>query len=400
VRKDGGTVWVELRLVPFRDGEGRLTAIEGTVVDIDKAVKAEEELRRSEAHYRLVFETAGSAMVIIDEEGVMQSVNSAYERLSGYSRAEIEGKARWTSFLDPGYASTLIQEYAESARDPAAASKGHPFRIKDKFGRELALVAYTAVIPGTGKTVVSMVDETERVRYEEAMQQAGKKMDLLAKITRHDVMNQLAALFGYLELVQEREADPDTRALLAKARTASESIRRHIEFARDYQSMGRKRPQWVDVLSACRRAASNIELRGVRVVTELEGLEVFADPMLEKVFYNLVDNSLKHGVRTTTVTFSYIHGPEGMRLVYEDDGAGVPDQEKAAIFERTAADRDGPRGYGLYLAREILAMTGITISETGRFGEGARFEMLVPKGRYRTKMGPERPGHGRRGRAL
>lgn len=394
--KDRGFIWTEQRIVRIRDDDGRVVALEGIVIDITNRMKADEELRASEAHYRSIFETAGSAMVIIHEDGTLQSVNSLFEKLSGYSKAEVEGKVKWDSFVDPADAARLADEYRTSMEDAEAVPKGYSFRTKDKFGSELALLAYAAVVPGTNRTIVSIVDETERRRYEDAIQQVGKKMDLLARITRHDIMNQLAVLYGYLELAHERVTDPDQQALIAKARMASESIKRHLEFARDYQNMGRKRPQWIDVQAACRRAASNVELKGVKVVAELEGLEVFSDPMLEKVFYNLIDNSLRHGERTSRILFHYSHGPEGMRIIYEDDGVGVSPSEKTAIFERSTGDREGRRGYGLYLAREILGITGITLSETGKYEEGARFELSVPKGKYRTKKEPNGRKHGKR----
>ncbi|MDQ1371863.1 MAG: domain S-box protein [Candidatus Thermoplasmatota archaeon] len=394
--KDGKEVWTEQRLTWVKDDAGEVVSIEGTAIDVTDRVKAEQDLKASEAHYRSIFETAGSAMVIIDEDGTLQSVNSLFEKLSGYNKAETEGTMRWDAFMDPSDAAKLAHEYMASGADPESVPRGYSFIARDKFGSEMALTAYAATVPGTGRTVVSIVDETERRRYEDAMQQVGKKMDLLARITRHDIMNQLAVLYGYLELAQERVADPDMQALLAKARSASESIKRHLEFARDYQNMGRKRPQWIDVQAAFRRAASNIELKGVRAVAELTDIEVFSDPMLEKVFYNLIDNSLKHGERTTKVAFSYSIGPEGMRLVYRDDGVGVPPSDKTTIFERSTADREGRRGYGLYLAREILGITGITLSETGAYGEGARFVLSVPRGKYRTKREPETRRHAKR----
>lgn len=394
--KDRGVIWTEQRLTWIRDDAGEIVAIEGTCIDITDRVRAEQDLKASEAHYRSIFETAGSAMVIIDENGTLQSVNPLFEKLSGYTKAETEGTMRWDSFMDPSDAAKLALEYKASGADPEFVPRGYSFTARDKFGSELALTAYAATIPGTGRTAVSIVDETERRRYEDAMQQVGKKMDLLARITRHDIMNQLAVLYGYLELAQERVTDPDQQALLAKARNASESIKRHLEFARDYQNMGRKRPQWIDVQAAFKRAASNIELKGAKVVGELAGIEVFSDPMLEKVFYNLIDNSLKHGERTSRVTFSYSLSPDGMRLIYRDDGVGVPPSDKTTIFERSTADREGRRGYGLYLAREILGITGITLSETGTYGEGARFELSVPRGKYRTKREPEMRRHSRK----
>ena len=387
--KDGRLIWTEQRVVRIRDRDDEVVALEGTVIDVTERVKAEKELRASEAHYRSIFETTGNAMIIISQDGTLLLINSEFEKLSGYSKAEVQGKMKWASFVNAEDVPRLEAYQKARLTDPESVPRTYELRAKDRFGSELALLANSAVVPGTDRTIVSIIDETERKRYEDAIQQASRKMDLLARITRHDILNQLAVLSGYLELAHERMADPGLQTLVVKARTASESIRRHLEFARDYQNMGTKRPQWVDIQAACKRAASNVELKGIKAVAELGGLEVFADPMLEKVFYNLIDNSIKHGQRATSIRFRYSACPDGMRLVYEDDGIGVPPSDKGTIFERSAGDREGRRGYGLYLAREILGITGITIAETGTHGEGARFEMILPRGKYRTKDAPE-----------
>jgi signal transduction histidine kinase len=69
-------------------------------------------------------------------------------------------------------------------------------------------------------------------------------------------------------------------------------------------------------------------------------------------------------------------------LVYEDDGVGLSDASRARVFERGMGIHTG---FGLFMVREILGMTGITISETGSAGKGVRFEIRVPKGGYRLK---------------
>ncbi|GEM_PF-2360182 len=384
--------WFILQVSPLPKRRGSAVV---SHIDITVRKLMEEALRASEAHYRSIFETTGSAMVIIDGQSTIALINSEFERLSGYSKAEIQGKMKWTSFVEKADLKRLEEYHAARLKDPETAPRTYQFRAMDRFGSEKSLLANAAVVPGTTRTIVSLVDETERRYYEDAMQQVSKKMDLLARITRHDILNQLAVLYGYLELAEERVADKNISPLLAKARMASESIKRHLEFARDYQNMGTKRPQWVDIQAACRRAATNMELKDVKIIAEMGGVEVFSDPMLEKVFYNLIDNSIKHGEKASRLSFGFSVGSGGMRLIYEDDGVGIPEEDKEAIFDRSAGDREGRRGYGLYLAREILGITGITLTETGKHGDGARFEMLVPRGKYRTK---EDLGHKMRGK--
>jgi signal transduction histidine kinase len=108
---------------------------------------------------------------------------------------------------------------------------------------------------------------------------------------------------------------------------------------------------------------------------------LFSDPMLEKVFFNLLDNSIRHGAHVTEIRVSSHTSDGNLVVVWEDNGTGVAADQKKRIFERGVGKNTG---LGLFLVREILALTGITITETGEPGKGARFEMTVPHGQYRS----------------
>jgi signal transduction histidine kinase len=114
---------------------------------------------------------------------------------------------------------------------------------------------------------------------------------------------------------------------------------------------------------------------------DMDDIELYADPLLPRIFYNLLVNSIQHGDhRMTKIRLSARTAGESLILVYEDNGTGIPDNEKLKIFEFGYGKKTG---FGLFLAREILGFTGLTITETGEPGKGARFEIVVPKGKYR-----------------
>jgi signal transduction histidine kinase len=118
----------------------------------------------------------------------------------------------------------------------------------------------------------------------------------------------------------------------------------------------------------------------IGVENELGGYEIYADPMLPRVFENLIGNALIHGETLTTIRWYAEESGGLLRIICEDDGVGIPDDKKESIF-RPAFGRS--HGFGLYLVSEILSITGITIRETGVYGEGARFEMHVPAEKFR-----------------
>jgi signal transduction histidine kinase len=123
-----------------------------------------------------------------------------------------------------------------------------------------------------------------------------------------------------------------------------------------------------------------MEAERMEISVDLGGLELYADPMLEKVFYNLIDNTLRHSEKATRITVSCTRQGNDLLLTYEDDGNGVSPEDKERIFERGFGKNTG---LGLFLVRLILNITNIKVREVGEFGKGVRFEMLVPDGAYR-----------------
>jgi signal transduction histidine kinase len=110
-------------------------------------------------------------------------------------------------------------------------------------------------------------------------------------------------------------------------------------------------------------------------------MEVLADPLLEKVFYNLIDNALRYGgEKMTSIHVTSHEGNGNLVIAVEDDGNGISAGDKTLVFTKGFGKHTG---LGLYLSSEILSITGITITEDGEQGKGARFEIIVPEGAWR-----------------
>ncbi len=218
---------------------------------------------------------------------------------------------------------------------------------------------------------------------------ANDKLKILGSITRHDALNQLAVLRGWLSVSEENSTDPETLKYAAKMKQSLDVLEAQLNFTAMYEKIGINRPEWVNTRVAVDTSLPGLDLRGASVVNGLAGLEVFADPMFPRVLRNLAENAIKHGERTTLVTFRFEERPDGLVLYVEDDGVGVPEELKGPIFERVKSRKTGRAGFGLYLSRAILSITGIAIRETGVPGKGARFEIAVPKDRYRIVPPPK-----------
>jgi signal transduction histidine kinase len=228
-------------------------------------------------------------------------------------------------------------------------------------------------------------DIVERGKIGKALQQANQKLNILASVTRHDILNKLMALLTFLDLSKEEaKKNPVILDYVEKELQISEAIQRQIEFTRFYQDIGVKAPEWEDVAAVIRRASDSLKVHGITPDVMFSGLVIYADPLIEKVFYNLMENSIRHGEHITTMAFSYHETPEGLVIVYTDNGVGIAAEDKERIFIRGFGKNTG---LGMFLSREILGITGMVIKETGEQGKGVRFEISVPGENYRITPG-------------
>ena len=215
----------------------------------------------------------------------------------------------------------------------------------------------------------------------EAFRIANKKLNLLSSITRHDIKNQLMALLAFIELSREKCTDAEKQHFIDREDAAAQAILRQIEFTKNYQDIGVHAPLWQDVGVQVKALATLMPPGEIAVSVAVEGLEIYADPLLENVFGNLIDNSCRHGERVRHISFSSMPwDQDALALVYEDDGVGVPGTDKERIFQKGFGKHTG---LGMFLSREILAITGLSMKESGVYGKGVRFEILVPKGKFR-----------------
>ncbi|MGA2698037.1 MAG: HAMP domain-containing sensor histidine kinase [Methanoregula sp.] len=250
----------------------------------------------------------------------------------------------------------------------------------DVFRAAVANRAEYLVMAGSAETwypvlvqLIEKVSAIRRAKNEVAF--LNRKLNLVGSVTRHDVLNQLTAVSGYTELLEMVVEDPQMKSYIEKERFALEKIRRQFLFAKDYQNLGTEPPRWQPLASVIRCAGDAVALKGVPIAETCGNAAVYADPMLDRAVAQLLDNAIRHGQSVSCISISVHDDENGAVLVIEDNGTGIPAADKERIFERGFGKRTG---WGLFLAREILAITGITIAETGEPGKGARFEIHIP----------------------
>ncbi len=227
------------------------------------------------------------------------------------------------------------------------------------------------------------LENTTRERVECDLAQANKKLQLMTSITRHDLLNHLTVMQGYLELADMlHNTDPETAGgYITKCLAVAGKTINTIQFTSEYQKIGVTSPAWHNVGECINGALKYTTLGTVRLENEIPaGSEIYADPLIEKVIFNLIDNALRYGSTLTTIRFRFLREDDAPVIICEDDGVGILPEDKERIFSFAHGTNTG---MGLFLVREILAITDITIRETGTPGKGARFEIHLPYDGYR-----------------
>jgi len=214
-------------------------------------------------------------------------------------------------------------------------------------------------------------DITERKAKESALRIANEKISLLTRLTRHDISNLVTALSGYLELMRD-----DCGRYITPAVQTVQKISDYLRFSQQYQDIGSTQPVWQQLGQMVARAVGEIHPEGLEISVDLPDVEVFADGLAYRVIYALIDNTIRHSEGATVMQIHVDREEDNaLTLVVEDNGRGVEERDKELIFQYGYGSHTG---LGLAISRDILALTGLSIRETGVAGRGARFEISVP----------------------
>ena len=343
--------------------------------DISQARKVQTALKESEERYAAIVNNAPEP-VLIHHDGKVLFINQAAQETFGYTCREMYS-TNIITYLSPEskpYIQQMIQD-----RENNDDILEYEANFVHKNGTLLTLIirGTKIIYQNQSAVLIHLTDITKRKQIEQALYNANKQLNLMTNITRHDILNGVTGLLGYLELAEEDPSLFSSLSIQKTLKTITLKIQEQIEFTRDYQTIGLNEPSWQN-LNTLLNGLHPPE--GIALTSPACQYEVYADLLLEKVFHNLLDNSIRHGQTVTEISVSCIEESNRLKVIYTDNGIGILPQEKEIAFTSGWGKNTG---YGLFLMREILAITGSTIKETGIYGQGARFEILISRENFR-----------------
>lgn len=384
VSKEGRKIEAEInsKLTSF-EGE---KAILGIITDITARKKAEEALRKSEESFRTIFEGAAEGILAADvKTRRFVFANSAMCILTGYPLRELV-ELCVEDILPKEDLFSMVGEFSKYAE--GKSSNAVTLQILRKDGKTVycQVTGRLYRFEETDCLVGFFTDITERKRAEDELKKSSlelgvlnEKLRVVGGLTRHDVNNKLMIAKANAYLLRKRVGDDvELGKYLGAIDAAINSSHEIFEIGRSYELLGSQELVEVDVGKSFDEAALLFRsLKEIKVTNQCRGLVVIADLMLSRVLYNLIGNSLKHGERVTEIRFYFEENNGVIKLIYEDNGVGISDENKAKLFSQGFTTGNGS-GFGLKLIKEIVDIYGWTIAEVGKSGKGAKFVIAIP----------------------
>jgi len=367
--------------------------MQGTFRDVTEQKRVKKALQEAEEKYRETIMNADVGIIAYDVGGKLKIINPKMEEITGFTIREIPTLNEWFKKLYPNETERhkIANKWHKRILEEGKVKEGYA-TITTKDGKRRVFL-FNGVLLRSGDTLAFAQDVTERKEAEEKLAKLtnklmfmNEKLSVISKWTRHDARNKLSVIESNVYLAKKKL--PTNNFVLPYLDAISSACKQMVkifDFAKAYESLGMEEPAYVDVEKSFEEAAALVsDIGDVKIKNNCHGLMVLADSQLRQLFYNFIDNSLRHGKKVSQISLYYkedeTHGE--LKLVYEDNGVGITDDVKRTLFKEETGKSTG---HGLYLMAKLCEIYGWTIKETGEAGKGAQFAITISKTKEKGK---------------
>ncbi|MFP4051457.1 MAG: PAS domain S-box protein [Thermoplasmata archaeon] len=372
------TIPVRIRFKGIKNENGDIYAGIGLIEDITEQKEKEKEVEKEKEKYESLFEENPEAIVEVDEDFNIVKVNSRFGDLFKYREDEILG-SHLDDLVVPKGRKKEAEELNHRSKDEGYFE--HETIRRDKYGNEVHVSITGRPIKQEGKThhIAVYRDISER-------KEAEKRGGFLHSLLRHDVRNKAQLAQGYLELLEESCENDLQHDYLNKA---SRSIKEAEEIINKVSKLRKieneEEVKKVDLSSVFDKVLSELEdqleYEDIDLQVEECGYTVEGGVLLEELFYNLIENSIKHSNCSRIEIKTYLDENECMVSI-EDDGKGIPNRYKEKVFEKGfKKGKTAGSGLGMYMVKEIAENYGGDVDVLDSDLGGVRFDVQLKKGR-------------------
>lgn len=353
--------------------------------------RAEDELRRSEQKYRTIFENTGTATALIGGDGTILTINSEFEKLSGYSKQEVEGKKTVLEFATKEDADKLIKYHLLGRAHPGNTHRKYETRFVARDGVIKDIAVTVDMIPGTDMSVRSAVDITEAKKI-------NQYKDEFASFVAHEVRNPLTIIMGAVNTVLKEGphlSAEDMRELLVDAASETdvlaELIDNLLELSRAQANRLNLKYEPVNIEQLSKEQIDRVRMQPLHAARQfiadfpeklppVEGDRV----RLERVLYNLIENAAKYSPGGGEIRVFARKEENGLLVGVKDHGIGISPENQAKLFqpfERLGQLPEGQikgTGIGLVVCRRLVEAHSGRIWVEAEPGKGSTFFFTLP----------------------
>ncbi len=385
--KDGREISIDDSGAPIIGEDKKTFGVVLVFRNIGERRKMERQLADSEQKFRSLFNSMNEGAclhkVIYDSNGnavdyEILEVNDAYEVMTGIKRENAIGQRASALYglPEPPY----LYHYAK------VAATGKNYFFETYYAPMKKHFQISVFSPEKGKFATVFVDMTARKKIEQDLESVNEKLRVIGKLVRHDVSNKLSSIRANTYLLKKfcnEGVNSKVHQYLINIDTDVQSAEHLFDLSRLYEQIGVECPREIDVERCFNEAVALNQKLPLKIVNKTRGLNVVADSLLKQVFYNLIEDSVRHGQKVTEIQLYYNQKSDGIVLTYQDDGVGISVENKAKLFTEGFSTANGT-GLGLAIIRKILQVYGWSIKECGVPGCGAKFDITIPCSSVKT----------------
>jgi PAS domain S-box-containing protein len=372
---------------PYRDATGDIVGVMGVSHEITERKAQQEELAETNQTLEAAITASPQAVIMVDPEERVTMWNSAAEDLFGWTREEVMGEPVPIVPEDKrAEFRTLVEQL-----DEGTPASGFESVRRTKDGDRVDVSISSARVDVDGEIVGYMAtieDISDRKAYQRRLEDENSRLEVLTRMVRHDIGNDLQAIQGYAELLVE---SAETEATRQDAEVVLSSADHALELTRTVRDLvetildGSDGTTAVPLARVLDRELDSVsdEHEGVVVerATRVPPVTVKADDMLGSVFRNVLQNAARHAdADPVRITVGVEEDDDTVTVRIADNGQGVPDDRKEAVFGKGERDLDSPgTGIGLYLVNVLVDGYGGDVWIADAEPTGAAVHVRLPR---------------------
>ena len=397
--KDGS--WRAFEISPSIIRFEKRPATQNIIRDITQRRMQQKALRASETKYRTTVEHTGTAIMLLEENRIVSLVNRQFERLSGFSREEIEGKVSFAKIVHPDDRERMTGYHKARREGKKGVPSEYEFRIVDKSGRVRDAFLTIGLIPGTRQSIVSVMDITEKKSMERELEQA-RRMAALGEMSAHvahEVRNPLQKIKTGMELLRNSHPLEERQMKILQGVTSGiDTLEKFVTQILEWTRSGKANLKSYSISNIIEgllfNRADQCADQGVEVRTSFDSEHdrIMVDgTQIRQLIENLIDNALDAMPEGGTLTVSTSPVPgrvfkgrahefvsDAMEIRVADNGCGMEEHDMQQILQPFITRKARGTGLGLALVRKIVDMHHGEIAVSSIPGKGSCFVVSVP----------------------